>query len=31
LELPLFRDVQHSSVWDDLRAVLGRIFVYHVL
>jgi len=28
LELPLglLRNVHHSSVWDNLRALLGRIF-----
>jgi len=30
LELLLFRNVHHSSVWDNLRVLLGRIVVSSV-
>jgi len=30
LELILFRNVHHSSVWDNLRVTFGRIFVSSV-
>jgi len=30
LKLLLFRNVHHSSLWDNLRALLGRIFVSSV-